>query len=381
MTTTIDKMRRPSSVRLSQFARSLLAEWQRLDLPTSHAGVVAAVSGGADSAALMLALEELVSHGRLRVKVVVAHLDHGLRDDSKKDAQWVSRLAQDLGFDVVVGRANLKTPATSKTQTSKARENLEQAARKARYEFLHKTARKVTSEYVLTAHTLDDQAETVLLRLLRGSAAEGLGGTPTVRELKRGSKVKLVRPLLAWARRSETEDYCRLRRITFRVDEMNDDETFSRVRVRKHLLPLMKSFNNRVVEALGRTASLLNEDATALAGEASRLLQLAAGAREKNSETKSPPLSVSVLSEWPAAVRRRALREWILRARGNLNRVEMVHLMAVEKLLSGERGGRVAELPGGMKVTRRRGLLELSGKKELKKAAATSKIQRNARRR
>jgi tRNA(Ile)-lysidine synthase len=380
MTKTLDKRRRPPTVRLSAFARNLLAEWQRLDLPVSDAIVIAAVSGGADSTALMLGLDELIKLEKLRVNLVVAHLDHGLRDGSKGDAQWVSQLAKSLAFDFVVGRTNLKMRPVSKRPTSKAQENLEQAARKARYEFLHKSAVKVGSEYVLTGHTLDDQAETVLLRLLRGSAAEGLSGTPTVRELKRGSKVKLVRPLLAWAGRNDTADYCRFRGIDFRVDEMNDDETFSRVRVRKQLLPLMKSFNNRVVEALSRTASLLNEDAAALSGDASQLLQLAAKSQE-NSETIAPQLSVSVLLQSSAAVRRRALREWILGARGDLNRVEMVHLLAVEKLLSGERGGRVAELPGGMKVTRRRGILELSGKKELKKGAATSKIHRSSGRR
>ena len=347
MTTTIDKRRRPARVRLSVFARNLLAEWQRLDLPVSEASVVVAVSGGADSSALLLALEELIAQGKLQLHLVVAHLDHGLREDSKEDAQWVSSLAKDSGFDVVVGRASLKRHAGAATKTSKAGENLEQAARKARYEFLSRTAAKVRSEYVLTAHTLDDQAETVLMRLLRGSAAEGLSGTPTIRELKRGSRVKLVRPLLTWARRSDTEDYCRLRHVDFRVDEMNDDETFSRVRVRKQLLPLMKSFNNRVVEALSRTASLLNEDALALAADANRLLELAAEKPKEKGETKSPSLSVSVLLQSPAAVRRRALREWILRSRGDLKRLEMVHLVAVEKLLKGERGGRVAELPRG----------------------------------
>jgi len=381
MTTTVDKRRRTASVKLSRFARSLFEEWQRLALPVSEASVVVAVSGGADSSALLLGLDELIKQRKLSVNVAVAHLDHGLREDSKKDAQWVSGLAKDLGFDVVVGRANLKTPTSSKTKTISPTENLEQAARKARYEFLHKTARKIGSEYILTAHTLDDQAETVLMRLLRGSAAEGLSGTPSIRELKRGSKVKLVRPLLAWARRGDTEDYCRQRHVEFRVDEMNDDETFSRVRVRKQLLPLMKSFNNRVVEALSRTASLLNEDASALSDEAGRLLDLAGKKPEKNSETKSPPLSVSVLLQSPAAVRRRALREWVLRSRGDLNRLEMVHLVAVEKLLSGERGGRVAELPDGMKVTRKRGMLELSGKKVLKKAAAASRIKYGSRRR
>jgi tRNA(Ile)-lysidine synthase len=326
------------------------------------------------------------------VELTVAHLDHGLRKESQADAQWVARLAQELGYQTVVGRANLKrqvvdsqrktnarSAARSSVTRSKAKpnapvENLEQAARKARYAFLQQTAGKKHSHLVLTAHTLDDQAETILLRLLRGSAAEGLSGTPAVRELERGSEVKLVRPLLSWARRSDTESFCRQRQIDFRVDEMNDDEAFSRVRVRKQLLPLMKSFNNRFVEALSRTAALLNEDAVALGDEAVRLLQLASDLSERNSETGAPALRVSVLRQAPSAVRRRALREWILRARGDLKRVEMVHLVGVEKLLLGERGGRVAELPDGMQVTRRRGLLELAQKKKLKKGRVTPKI-------
>jgi tRNA(Ile)-lysidine synthase len=363
---------RPIRPKLSAFAAALLEQWLRLDLPASETNVVVAVSGGADSTALWLALDELIKKERLRFNLIVAHLDHGLRSESRKDAQWVKQLAKQLGYNVVAGRANLKTGPAARRKS----ENLEQAARKARYEFLFKTALKQKASYVMTAHTLDDQAETILMRLLRGSAAEGLSGTPAMRQLKRGSDVKLVRPLLSWARRSDTEDYCRLRQIDFRVDEMNDDETFSRVRVRKQLLPLMKSFNNRVVETLSRTASLLNEDAAALAAEAKRLLELALREPAKNSETTAPSLSVSVLLQSPAAVRRRALREWILRSRGDLRRLEMVHLLAVDKLLSGDRGGRVAELPDGMKVTRKRGMLELSPKKGLKKRSTNPKIPR-----
>jgi tRNA(Ile)-lysidine synthase len=371
---------RSPRAKLSAFARNLLAEWRRLELPESAADIVVAVSGGADSTALLLGLDELMRKEQLQLKLTVAHLDHGLRADSPKDAKWVSQLAKELGYDAVRGRAKLKVSrgvgTGPKSRTSKSRENLEQAARKARYAFLEKTANKKNAGFGLTAHTLDDQAETILMRLLRGSAAEGLSGIPAVRELAPRSQVKLVRPLLAWARRSDTEEYCRRRQIDFRVDVMNDDETFSRVRVRKQLLPLMKSFNNRIVEALSRTATLLNEDAAALSAEAGQLLELAAHNPEKNSETRLPSLSVNVLLQSPAAVRRRALRQWILRSRGDLKRVEMVHLIAVEKLLKGERGGRVAELPGGIEVTRRRGMLELSHKKGLKKAPATSKIPR-----
>jgi tRNA(Ile)-lysidine synthase len=353
--------------RLTRFAGDLLEEWRHLKLPFSDANIVVGVSGGADSSALLLALDELIRTERLHLKMIVGHLDHGLRRDSRKDAQWVSALAVELGYDAVVGRMNLRTGARQ-SQT-----NVEQTARNARYKFLQKTAQQHEASIVLTAHTLDDQAETVLMRLLRGSAAEGLSGTTAVRSLAANSTILLVRPLLSWARRADTEDYCRLRQIEFRFDEMNDDESFSRVRVRKQLLPLMKSFNNRIVETLSRTAALLSEDVTALAGEATRLLEAASHTCGEN-KTKSPPLDVNILLQAPAAVRRRALREWILRGRGDLRRLEMVHLLAVEKLLKGGQGGRVAELPGGMKVARRRGMLELSPKKGLKKGPATPKI-------
>lgn len=367
---TNSRPRRSTKPRLSAFSSQLLEQWRRLALPASDANIIVAVSGGADSTALLLALDELIKTDKLHLNLIVGHLDHGLRSESRKDAQWVKQLAKSLGHGVAVGRANLKPPNSLKKKS----ENLEQAARKARYDFLFKTAVKKHADYVLTAHTLDDQAETILMRLLRGSASEGLSGTPAIRKLRSDSSTLLVRPLIAWASRNDTETYCRLREIVFLRDEMNEDETFSRVRVRKQLLPLMKSFNNRVVEALNRTASLLNEDAEALGDEASHLLELAQ-VDPKNSETRAPSLSVSVLLRRPAAVRRRALREWILRSRGDLKRLEMVHLIAVEKLLDDDRGGRIVELPDGMRVTRKRGTLELSNKNGLKMSPTTSRIR------
>ncbi len=342
--------------RISKFPRNLLEAWRHLQLPLTGEPVVVGVSGGADSTALLLGIDELVTSGKLRIKPIVAHLDHGLRPGSRQDSQWVRKLAKQLGYPVTVGKADLKK------SKGKRDSNLEQAARTARYDFLQRATAKAGSKFILTAHTLDDQAETVLMRLLRGSAAEGLSGTSTVRALATGSDIQLARPLLSWARRADTEDYCRSRRVEFRHDEMNDDESFSRVRVRKQVLPLLESFNKRIVETLSRTASLLGEDAAALSEQARALLESASDSQYKN-ETKAPTLSVDILLQAPAAVRRRALREWILRARGDLRRLEMVHLMAVEGLLRGERGGRVVELPNGLRITRRRGRLELSNKK------------------
>jgi tRNA(Ile)-lysidine synthase len=341
--------------RLTNFARLLLAEWRKLKLPVSDEKIVAAVSGGADSTALLLVLDELAGAGNLRVQICVAHLDHRLRAGSRQDARWVSSLAKQLGFESVIGRAKVAEMARANS------DNLEQAARRARYEFLERTAKRKGARFVLTAHTMDDQAETVLLRLMRGSAGLGLGGMEAQRPLAKGSRINLARPLL-WARRIETEDYCRLRKTSFLLDEMNEDERFARVKVRKQLLPLMQSFNNKIVEALSRTATLMREDGAVLLGDAEALLRSAAEASSSKNETNSPLLNVSVLSAAPSALRRRALRQWISAGRGDSRRLEMVHILAVEKLLEGNIGGRTVELPSGSKVTRKRGWLEFQVK-------------------
>jgi tRNA(Ile)-lysidine synthase len=286
----------------------------------------------------------------------VAHLDHGLRGEAgEEDARWVEALANELGIKVELGRVDVNESA--------AGDNLEQAARRARYQFLAWVAEGCGAEVVLTGHTLDDQAETVLLRLLRGSGAEGLGGIEPVRALVAKGEIQLARPLVAWARRAETEKYCRERGVKYRLDAMNEDERFSRVRVRRQLVPLLESFNPRVVEALSRTAELLREDGSALNAAAQELLSLASE-EEKNALSEkgaSIPvsLSVDVLGRAAVAVRRRALRLWLAGGRGDLRRLELVHLAGIEKLLEGERGGRVAELPGDCFVERRRGRILL----------------------
>jgi tRNA(Ile)-lysidine synthase len=338
--------------RVNQFPRLVLVEWRKLKLPLAAETVIVAVSGGADSTALLLALHELKAAGKLSVNICVAHLDHKLRKTSAKDARWVAELSAKLGYECVVGRAKVAELARANN------DNLEQAARRARYAFIERTAKRKSAQYVLTAHTMDDQAETVLLRLMRGSAGAGLGGMDAVRPLGAKSSIKLVRPLL-WARRADTENYCRLRKTAFLVDEMNNDAGFSRVRVRQQLLPLMQSFNKRIVEAISRTAAQLREDRAVLASDSDELLERASSPTVGDEdESAAAALNVKLLAGEPPALRRRALREWISKARGGTRRLEMVHLLAVEKLLEGDAGGRTVELPGGGRVKRSRNRLE-----------------------
>lgn len=346
--------RAPARSSLNKFAQSLFREWKRLKFPTRNTAVAVAVSGGADSVALLLALDELIKVGKLELQLLIAHLDHGLRQDaSKADAHWVKGLARELGYEIVVKRVEVRKLA------AKTGDNLEQAARRERYGFLAQVAKRKRTDIVLTAHTMDDQAETVLLNLLRGSGPDGLGGIQPARPLDEGGGTLLARPLLSWARREDTESYCGLRDIKFRVDEMNADEKFARVRVRRQLLPLMKSFNPKMVECLARTAELLREDSVVLDRAAGRLLELATedDAVPRHSRKRGSCLRLDLLSVAPPALRRRALRRWIGRCRGDLRRVERTHILAVESLLFGNRGGRVVELPGGSKISRTGGLL------------------------
>jgi len=347
------------TTRINQFPRLLLGEWRKLKLPFADETIVVAVSGGADSTALLLALDELKSAGKLSVKIVVAHLDHKLRKVSAQDARWVAALAEKLGYESVTGRSKVAEMARTNN------DNLEQAARQARYAFLERTAKKKSARYVLSAHTMDDQAETVLLRLMRGSAGAGLGGMEAMRPLDAKGMIKLVRPIL-WARRVDTEGYCRLRKTAFLVDEMNNDLGLARVRVRQQLLPLMQSFNNRIVEALSRTAAQLREDRAVLSTGSDELLRRASAPAEadEDGETKVLPLDVKLLANEPPALRRRALRQWLSVARGDARRLEMVHLLAVEKLLEGTKGGRIVELPGGGRVRRSRNRLEFESKSD-----------------
>lgn len=335
----------------SRFARHLLSEWRRLKLPVTEETIVLAVSGGADSTALALAIGELLEARKMSIEVVVAHLDHGLRKSSKQDATWVKNLANELGFTPVLGHARVRKLAETSTSN-----NIEQTARTARYNFLERTARRKEARFVLTAHTMDDQAETVLLHLMRGSAGVGLSAMSKLRPINKASSVLLARPLL-WARRSETEEYCTLRNVTFLKDEMNEDYAFARVRVRNQLIPLMRTFNNRIVEALARTADLLREDNVVLADRGDSLLHQAI-VEDPTRARDHPRLNVSILGQAPPSLRRQAIRKWLSEARGDARRLEMAHILAVDRLLEGKAGGRTVELPNGARVIRQQGRLE-----------------------
>jgi len=284
---------------------SLTARLVALDDLAPRSRVVVGCSGGADS----LALLHLASARGLVVTAV--YVDHGLRPGTAFDAEVVADAARRAGADFAM-----------RAITVGGRANLEARARAARYDALGAVRAEIGAEAVLVGHTRDDQAETVLLNLLRGSAAAGLAGMPARRD-------RVRRPLLR-VRRSETRELCAQLGFAPVHDPMNDDLHHRRVWLRREVLPMLERGAGRdLVEVLARQADVLRDDDALLD----------ALAREHRAD------DVAVLCSLPDALARRAVRQWI--------GTPPPSLATVERVLAVARGDAVGtELPGGDRVRR-----------------------------
>jgi tRNA(Ile)-lysidine synthase len=299
------------------------------DLGVSCAGqtIVVGLSGGADSVGL---LDGLATVGPRRgLRVVAAHLDHGLRPDSAADALFCADLCAQLGVPFRAGRADVAGRARREGG------GIEQAARLERYAFLRQVRGEEGAVAVAVAHTRDDQAETVLLRLLRGAGRSGLSAM-------RVRRADILRPLLDVSR-EEVRCHLRSRGLTWREDPSNADPAFLRNRVRRELMPYLESrFNPRIGETLARSAALLADEAELLGSLAGGLYDRAA-----RREGEGVSLSRGGLAAAPPALRRLAVRR-ALEETGGLRGVSAA---VVERLLvlagSAAPSGRRLSLPGG----------------------------------
>lgn len=319
---------------LSMLPTTVRATFARRQLAVAGDNLLVAVSGGADSLALLHALAELridLDLGRLGV----AHLHHGIRgDDADADRDLTACAAGRLGLPCHLGAADVPGLARRRGLS------LEEAAREARYDFLHATALKHGYDRIAVGHTRDDQAETVLMALLRGAGPGGLRGMPFVHG-------QVIRPLLE-VTRAEVLAFIAERKLRHREDPSNDDLAFTRNRIRHHVLPLLKrEFNPEIVTALAELADLVQDEERWLdclvgsfLGRAGRLD--AAGRRYA--------IARAALGQAPVALRRRALREAASLLTGERpSPLGVRHVHAVLRLLAGPTGGRL-DLPGGLQA-------------------------------
>jgi tRNA(Ile)-lysidine synthase len=291
--------------------------------------VLVACSGGADSVALLAALFELQPVYSLRL--CLAHFNHRLRRSADRDERFVIETARRNSIPVYLRREDIRSYALKQGL------NIEEAGRQRRYEFLRATAARIKATKVATGHTLNDQAETVLLRLLRGSGPGGLAGiAPMIDGL-------IIRPLLD-VERSEVEAYLREKKITFYEDESNRDLRFMRNRLRLLLIPyLQEHYEPKIIRNLARLAEIVREDEEWLRKIAGQRMEKALTRRKGRLQ-----LDAALLAAFPRALARRCVREFILRLKGDLRRISLENVEAVRRL--GE-GGEL-HLPGGLVMVR-----------------------------
>ncbi|MFI7603613.1 tRNA lysidine(34) synthetase TilS [Micromonospora sp. NPDC049366] len=293
--------------------------------------VLVACSGGADSLALAVATAFVAP--RLGRRAGLVTVDHGLQEGSAERAAAVAAWADDVGLAPV---ESVRVAVAGRPGGPEA------AAREARYEALVDAAVRHRAAALLTGHTRDDQAETVLLALARGSGPRGLAGMPARREL---SGVPLLRPLLA-VTREQTRAACAALGLDPWQDPHNSDPAYARARVRADVLPvLVDALGPGVLDGLARTAALAAADAAALDDLADAAL---AGARHPDGGLAVPALVALV-----PAVRGRVLHAWARELGATPGALSHRHVAALEALVSDWRGQGAAYLPGGRRVLRR----------------------------
>jgi tRNA(Ile)-lysidine synthase len=331
--------------------------------------VLVAVSGGADSIALLDMLARLAEESRKDspFSLHVAHLDHCLRgQQSALDAEFVRALAESAGLPLTVESADVRGEAQA------SRRGIEEVAREIRHRFLLATARREGCDRIATGHTMTDQAETFLMRLARGAGLRGLSSMrPIARahsfgEIERGEDAtaasyagahpRLIRPLLV-VTREEVEEYCRSRGLEFRIDATNQELDYTRNRVRGRVLPALAEINPRVVESLARAAELAQSDEDVLESIASSLLDRS---RVEGGPGKTgSSYSARAIADQPLAIKRRMilgalrrLKSSEIEGRSLSGEITSKHVASVIDLLDRAGSGKRIELPEGIEVWR-----------------------------
>ena len=296
---------------------------------TSGERVIVAFSGGADSMALLDILANLPD---FPLELVPAHLNHCLRgDESDGDELFARSVAEKYALQLEISRLDVAALAQEKGLS------LEEAGREARRNFFLELARKHSATAVALGHHSDDQAETVLMRLVRGAAGSGLTGM-----CPKKTGTVFVRPLLC-LERSVIETYLRKGALLWREDSSNSDTKFLRNRIRHELLPLLRSYNPGIAELLNQTAQALAADEELLDAVTDRAFSsmvLSAAAEVR--------INLAMLQNEPQALRKRLYRKALAELKGDLKRISAKHLADIDRLALGAKGSGKLSLPVGV---------------------------------
>lgn len=302
--------------------------------------VIVAVSGGPDSVCLLDILRRLQEE--LSIELLVAHFDHGLRpEEDEAETLFVRRLTTSMGLSFTSEKGLLSNEPDGMS--------VEEKARDARYGFLENLSKRFRAQKIAVGHTLNDQAETVIMRLLRGSGPSGLAGIPPVREKK------IIRPLIDISR-EDILSYLGANGLSYVTDSSNLRTEFLRNRIRLDLMPRLLEYQPRLIEHLGRLAHLLMDE--------DRFMDLQADEWLKH-ETELLSNEIIMIGVIPflglsPPLRHRIVRRILLRLMKNLRRISQDHIQSVSKLAASPHPQGELHLPGGFRVRKTYGKLSFS---------------------
>lgn len=296
--------------------------------------VLAAVSGGPDSVFLVHALKNLKNKLKIK-KIVVCNLDHGLRGaESKEDSAFVKKLSEGLGLEFIHKKIDLKKIARKGIST-------EEAAREERYKFFKEAADKSGAGVLTTGHTLDDQAETVIMRFIKGTALKGMVGIAPVREF---GDAKVIRPLIE-LEKSEILAYLDENGIDYRIDRTNAEPLYFRNIVRGEIVPFLEKYNPRLKRSLFNLSEHLREDLEFIEYARSGTGKAGAGGTRAEIRLKD-------IAALPGALQKEIMRDLMEAAGGEVKRLSFRHWKELESLIRRKSKGHSVDLPGNIRATR-----------------------------
>ncbi len=324
------------SITRSTFLKRVHDTIKHYDMLKKGDKVLVAVSGGPDSVCLLDALLNLKK--KLGIELVVANMDHGIRGiESRGDSDFVRDLAKKTNLKFIHKRIALKGTKRSKL-------SLEERAREKRYTFLKDAAKKNSCNIIATGHTLDDQAETVLMRIISGTSFFSIAGIPPARN---DGKVKIIRPLIRTSK-DDILKYLKKEKLTFVKDKTNRDTNILRNAVRLKMIPFLEGYNPRLKRVLVNFADTAREDAAFL----NELKREAKGSLTAKKGKGEVSIKLADLVIQPRALRKEVFKEAIDRSGGNIKKLTHRHWMEADYLLRKGTSGKSLDFPGDIRVTR-----------------------------
>lgn len=298
--------------------------------------VMAAVSGGPDSVFLLEALVRLKNKVGLK-KLIVCNLDHGLRGkESRDDSLFVKDLAEKLGLEFIHKKINLKIADKGDLST-------EEIAREARYRFFREAASRTGANVIATGHTLDDQAETILMRLVKGAALKGIVGISPARE---EGPIMIVRPLIELEKK-DIVDYLNENGLSCRIDSTNLKPIYFRNIVRSEIIPFLEKYNPRLKRVLFNLAEHLREDFEFIADQKAKASGCILSSGKNSVEIKLKDIIMQ-----PGAIQKEILRDALEKSGGEVKKLSFRHWKEMESLIRHKQKGSRVDLPGSIRVTR-----------------------------